>query len=97
MTAVEEQGRLLSDLAQRSKNGLQQRSTRPSHTSLVDEDDMEAISRKDTAWTPITGSDMILRWSVFPRDKLVSTFPAAAYAKKMKPSLSGMCSTSVKI
>ncbi|KIX04789.1 uncharacterized protein Z518_05660 [Rhinocladiella mackenziei CBS 650.93] len=43
------------------------------------------MSRKDIPWNPITGSDMILRWSVFPREKPVSTFPVSAYAEKPNP------------
>lgn len=91
LTAVEEQGRLLSDIAEGTKNGLQQRPDQLLRLSDMDGDNLETISRKDTPWTPITGSDMILSWSVFPREKLVSTFPSSEYAEKPKPSDLGMC------
>lgn len=52
---------------------------------MVEDDDLETLSRRDVTWTPITGSDMILSWSVFPRDKPASTFPASAYAQKPNP------------
>ncbi|EED17953.1 conserved hypothetical protein [Talaromyces stipitatus ATCC 10500] len=54
------------------------------HTSFDEEVDLERISRNDTPKTPITGSDMILRWPIFPRNKPVDTFPAYAYAEKEK-------------
>lgn len=47
------------------------------------------MSRKDTLSTPITGSEMILRWSVFPKDKPFSTFPPSGYAEKHKPLILG--------
>lgn len=53
------------------------------HTSLEDVDP-ETISRNDTPKTPVTGSDMILSWPIFPRNKPVNTFPAYAYAEKEK-------------
>lgn len=82
LAAIDNQGRVLSDLAQSSKDGLrQQPSPHPSQFSVIEEDDLETMSRKDIPWTPITGSDMILRWSVFPTEKPVDTFPAAAYGK----------------
>ena len=49
------------------------------------------MSRKDISWTRITGSDMILSWSVFPAKKPVDTFPAAAYVEKPHPLTLGMC------
>ncbi|OQE80112.1 hypothetical protein PENNAL_c0048G00727 [Penicillium nalgiovense] len=51
--------------------------------SPVDEVDPESISRNDALKTPITGSDMILSWPIFPREKSVSTFPMAAYSEKI--------------
>ncbi|RFU76503.1 tpa, zn2cys6 transcription factor [Trichoderma arundinaceum] len=86
LTAVEEQGRLLSSLAEAGKNGLQQRPDQFPRPSDMDGDNLETMSRKDTPWTPITGSDMILSWSVFPQEKPVSTFPSSEYAEKPKPS-----------
>jgi hypothetical protein len=53
------------------------------HDPLEDVD-LETISRNDTPKTPITGSDMILSWPIFPRNKPVNTFPAYAYAEKEK-------------
>ncbi|KAJ5859732.1 hypothetical protein N7534_005009 [Penicillium rubens] len=50
--------------------------------SPVDEVDPESISRNDALKTPITGSDMILSWPIFPKEKSVSTFPMAAYSEK---------------
>ena len=85
MTAVEDHGRLLADLTQITKNGFQQQRSSPPQlprTPAMEGDDLEMISRKDTPWTPITGSDMILSWAVFPQEKLFSTFPASAYAEK---------------
>ena len=52
---------------------------------MVEDDDLETLSRRDVTWTPITGSDMILSWAVFPRDKPASTFPASAYSQKPNP------------
>lgn len=57
----------------------------------MDGDNLETLSRKDTPWTPITGSDMILKWSVFPQEKPVGTFPSSEYAEKAKPSNLGRC------
>lgn len=86
LTAVEEQGRLLSHLTEGGKNGLQQRPDQLSRLLDMDGDNLETMSRKDTPWTPITGSDMILSWSVFPQDRPVSTFPSSEYAEKPKPT-----------
>lgn len=92
LAAIDSQGRVLSDLAQNSKDGLrQQPSPHPSQFSVIEEDDLEAMSRKDIPWTPITGSDMILSWSVFPAEKPVDTFPAAAYVEKPHMLVLGMC------
>ncbi|KAL7894290.1 hypothetical protein HDV63DRAFT_396774 [Trichoderma sp. SZMC 28014] len=89
LTAVEEQGRLLSSLAEGGRNALQPRPD--DHMQLLrqldmDGDNLETLSRKDTPWTPITGSDMILNWSVFPQEKPVGTFPSSEYTEKAKPS-----------
>ncbi|KKP04309.1 hypothetical protein THAR02_03586 [Trichoderma harzianum] len=85
LNAVEEQGRLLSSL---SENGFQPRPDQHQMSRLLDMDgdNLETMSRKDTPWTPITGSDMILGWSVFPQERPVSTFPSSEYAEKPKPS-----------
>lgn len=90
LTAVEEQGRLLSSL---SENGFQPRPDQHQMSRLLDVegDNLETMSRKDTPWTPITGSDMILGWSVFPQERPVSTFPSSEYAEKPKPSDLGTC------
>lgn len=91
LAAIDNQGRVLSDLAQTSKDGLrQQPSPHPSQFSVIEDDDLETMSRKDISWTPITGSDMILSWSVFPTKKPVDTFPAAAYVEKPHPLAPGM-------
>ncbi|KAL7783603.1 hypothetical protein V8C37DRAFT_397002 [Trichoderma ceciliae] len=86
LTAVEEQGRLLSKLTESGKNGFQQRPDQIPRLLDMDGDNLETVSRKDTPWTPITGSDMILSWSVFPQEKPVSTFPSSEYAEKPKLS-----------
>ncbi|KAL7941116.1 hypothetical protein V8C42DRAFT_335802 [Trichoderma barbatum] len=86
LTAVEEQGRLLSSLSEGGRNGLQQRPDQLSRLLDMEGDNLETMSRKDTPWTPITGSDMILSWSVFPQERPVSTFPSSEYAEKPKPS-----------
>ncbi|KEF60106.1 uncharacterized protein A1O9_04956 [Exophiala aquamarina CBS 119918] len=83
LAAIDNQGRVLSDLAQSTKDGLrQQPSPHPSQFSATEDDDLETMSRKDISWTSITGSDMILSWAVFPAEKPVDTFPAAAYVEK---------------
>ncbi|EGR49689.1 uncharacterized protein TRIREDRAFT_121121 [Trichoderma reesei QM6a] len=85
--AVEEQGRLLAALAEGGRNGLhQQRPDQLARLLDMDGENLETMSRKDTPWTPITGSDMILGWSVFPQERPVSTFPATEFAEKPKPS-----------
>lgn len=96
LTAVEEQGRLLSSLAEGGRNALQPRPD--DHMQLLrqldmDGDNLETLSRKDTPWTPITGSDMILNWSVFPQEKPIGTFPSSEYTEKAKPSHLGRCNT----
>jgi hypothetical protein len=56
----------------------------------VDEVDPESISRNDAPKTPITGSDMILSWPIFPKEKPVSTFPMTAYSEKPDRFQTGM-------
>lgn len=58
--------------------------------SPVDEVDPESISRNDAPNTPITGSDMILNWPIFPKEKPVSTFPMTAYSEKPDRYQTGM-------
>ncbi|KAJ5825627.1 hypothetical protein N7474_002765 [Penicillium riverlandense] len=87
--AVERQERLLSEsLATRQEHHAsliphpspqQQQQLSP---VLVDDVDPESISRNDALKTPITGSDMILNWPIFPKEKPVSTFPVEAYSEK---------------
>ncbi|KAL4897323.1 putative Zn(II)2Cys6 transcription factor [Aspergillus ambiguus] len=77
LDAVERQERLLSETLSVDRQPPQQASPSP-----VDEVDPESISRNDALRTPITGSDMILSWPIFPREKPVSTFPMTAYAEK---------------
>ncbi|KAK1145189.1 hypothetical protein N8T08_004622 [Aspergillus melleus] len=48
----------------------------------AEEEDPESISRNDALKTPITGSDMILAWPIFPEKKPVTTFPASAFSEK---------------
>lgn len=92
LAAIDNQGRVLSDLAQSTKDGLrQQPSPHPSQFSATEDDDLETMSRKDISWTSITGSDMILSWAVFPAEKPVDTFPAAAYVEKPHLLALGMC------
>ena len=101
LSAIESQGRLLSDIAQTTREGVfhhhqqqqqqqQQHSPRPSHSSVLEQDDPETMSRKDVPWTPITGSDKILDWAVFPADKPVRTLPASVYRVKPNPYAFGM-------
>lgn len=63
---------------------------------MVEDDDLETLSRRDVTWTPITGSDMILSWAVFPRDKPASTFPASAYSQKPNPYAFGKSKLSMQ-
>ncbi|KAJ5962536.1 hypothetical protein N7501_007477 [Penicillium viridicatum] len=80
LDAVERQERLLSESLYLNRGAplfSQQASSSP-----VDEVDPESISRNDALKTPITGSDMILSWPIFPKEKSVSTFPMAAYSEK---------------
>ncbi|KAJ5174040.1 Glycoside hydrolase superfamily [Penicillium coprophilum] len=80
LDAVERQERLLSESL--SLNRGPPLFSQQASPSPVDEVDPEAISRNDALKTPITGSDMILSWPIFPQEKPVSTFPMAAYAEK---------------
>lgn len=52
------------------------------HSQALEDDDPETMSRKDVRWTPITGSDKILQWAVFPREKPVQTLPESAFVAK---------------
>lgn len=92
LTAVEKQERLLSDLAN-SRSAVQHRPELNTSLSMIEGEDLEMLSRRDTPWTPITGSDMILSWSGFPREKPITTFPPAAYSEKPKLTINGMYST----
>ncbi|KUL85005.1 hypothetical protein ZTR_07763 [Talaromyces verruculosus] len=86
LVAVERQQKVLDELvAQRTDRGPTPfiTETRDLDSSL-DDVDLEIISRNDTPKTPITGSDMILSWPIFPRNKPVHTFPAYAYSEKEK-------------
>ncbi|KAF3385148.1 putative beta-glucosidase H [Penicillium rolfsii] len=80
LEAVERQERLLSEnLSLKRGPPLFSQQASP---SPVDEVDPESISRNDAPKTPITGSDMILSWPIFPREKPVSTFPLNSYSEK---------------
>ncbi|KAJ5454186.1 Glycoside hydrolasesuperfamily [Penicillium daleae] len=80
LNAVERQERLLSEsLSSKRAPSLFSQQASP---SPVDEVDPESISRNDAPKTPITGSDMILSWPIFPKEKPVSTFPMEAYSEK---------------
>ncbi|KAL2814483.1 hypothetical protein BJX63DRAFT_420819 [Aspergillus granulosus] len=91
LDAVERQERLLADALGSSppSHFLPQQPQPPPplpsyHQQLppIDADDTELISRNDALKTPITGSDMILAWPIFPQEKPVSTFPPAAFEEK---------------
>lgn len=84
--AVERQQKVLDELvAQRTDRGRNSFIAEAQDLNAsLDEADLETISRNDTPKTPITGSDMILSWPIFPRNKPVHTFPAYAYAEKEK-------------
>ena len=86
LVAVERQQKVLDELvAQRTDRGPTPFITEARDLdSSLDDVDLEIISRNDTPKTPITGSDMILSWPIFPRNKPVHTFPAYAYAEKEK-------------
>ncbi|OGE50684.1 hypothetical protein PENARI_c016G09905 [Penicillium arizonense] len=80
LDAVERQERLLSERL--SLNWGPPLLSQQASPCPVDEVDPESISRNDAPKTPITGSDMILSWPIFPKEKPVSTFPMAAYSEK---------------
>ncbi|KAJ5882605.1 uncharacterized protein N7529_001277 [Penicillium soppii] len=80
LEAVERQERLLADSL--SLNRAPPLFSQQPSPSPVDEVDPESISRNDAPKTPITGSDMILSWPIFPKEKPVSTFPMTAYSEK---------------
>ena len=82
MTAIENQSQVLQGIAE-ATNGSSPH--RPAVASVAldnqhdTKNDLESISRKDVSWTPITASDKILEWVVFPEDKLASTPPISVY------------------
>lgn len=80
LDAVERQERILTESL--SLNRGHPLFSQQASPSPVDEVDTESISRNDAPTTPITGSDMILNWPIFPKDKPVSTFPMVAYSEK---------------
>ncbi|KAI2786154.1 putative beta-glucosidase H [Penicillium oxalicum] len=80
LDAVERQERLLSENLTASK--AQTFPVQQASPSSVEDVDPESISRNDAPKTPITGSDMILSWPIFPKDKPVSTFPISAHSEK---------------
>ncbi|KAL3474583.1 glycosyl hydrolase family 3 N terminal domain-containing protein [Aspergillus californicus] len=88
LDAVERQERLLTEsLAGPLSTSLQQPlyhqhqdQHQPQHP--IEVQDTELISRNDTLKTPITGSDMILNWPIFPQERPVSTFPPSAFEEK---------------
>ncbi|KAL4869506.1 hypothetical protein BDV12DRAFT_185192 [Aspergillus spectabilis] len=84
LESVERQERLLTDtLGATSPLPLQQsQQVTNFFQSPIETDDTELISRNDTLKTPITGSDMILNWPIFPQEKPVSPFPPAAFEEK---------------
>ncbi|KAL2870934.1 uncharacterized protein BJX67DRAFT_210929 [Aspergillus lucknowensis] len=81
LDAVERQERLLAESL-----GASPPSHVPQHQQLFNRclpaQDPELISRNDALKTPITGSDMILGWPIFPQERPVSTFPPAAFEEK---------------
>jgi hypothetical protein len=88
LDSVERQERLLAETLGASPPShfpAQQPRQLPSyHQQLppIDAEDTELISRNDALKTPITGSDMILGWPIFPQEKPISTFPPAAFEEK---------------
>ncbi|KAF7715298.1 Fungal Zn(2)-Cys(6) binuclear cluster domain-containing protein [Penicillium ucsense] len=80
LDAVERQERLLSANLVSSQG--QALATQLASPSSIEDVDPESISRNDAPKTPITGSDMILSWPIFPKDKPVSTFPMTAHSEK---------------
>ena len=89
MTAIESQGRILHEISQ-SAGGRITRDNSEVIEKPVDEDENpETMSRKDVLWTPITGSDNILEWSVFAANKPIQTLPTSAYRVKLNPYENG--------
>ncbi|KAL4810909.1 glycosyl hydrolase family 3 N terminal domain-containing protein [Aspergillus unguis] len=94
LESVERQERLLSEtLAAGSpahvplQQQQQQQQQHQQHFSTffqspIEPQDTELISRNDTLKTPITGSDMILSWPIFPQERPVPTFPPTAFEEK---------------
>ncbi|KAG9250354.1 uncharacterized protein F5Z01DRAFT_629750 [Emericellopsis atlantica] len=93
LSALENQSQLLSEVAQSTAHNIhlqqhhqhhhQQQSPQSSHhPPALDDDDPENMSRKDVPWTPITGSDKILNWIVFPRERPAQTLPPSAFVAK---------------
>lgn len=85
MSAIDDQGRLLRELAQGTKDGFNQTPRASTSVSHESHDEMEMMSRKDVLWTPITGADKLLSWSVFPQERPVSTLPASVHTPKPNP------------
>ncbi|KAL4979771.1 hypothetical protein BDW66DRAFT_127218 [Aspergillus desertorum] len=89
LDSVERQERLLAETlgAASPSNNLPLQVQQPQSISNffqspVEPQHTELISRNDTLRTPITGSDMILSWPIFPQERPVSTFPPAAFEEK---------------
>lgn len=85
MTAIENQGRLLQEFTQTPRNSISPREPPQVQSLVIEDGDLEMMSRKDVSWTPITGSDKILEWAVFPPEKPVPTLPMSAYEPKPNP------------
>jgi hypothetical protein len=94
LKAIEDQGQLIANLS--VQGGLSNNSTNghppEPHDLHVDEtgDEIEAHSRKDVLSTPITASDDILKWNVFPADEPIRTLPASVFSAKMNPYSNGL-------
>lgn len=89
LSAINDQGRLLRDLAQGARDGPGQTPHPSTFEPHEGHDDMETMSRNDVPWTPITGADNLLSWGVFPQEKPVSTLPASAHDAKPNPYMNG--------
>ncbi|VUC35044.1 unnamed protein product [Clonostachys rosea] len=86
LKAIEDQGDLIASLSSQGRFGNYNTNNHPLHQlNHEPSDDMEAHSRKDVPSTPITASDDILRWCVFPADKPVRTLPASVFSGKQNP------------
>ena len=85
MSAIDDQGRLLRELAEGTKDGSNQTPRASTSVSHETHDDLEMMSRKDVPWTPITGADKLLSWSVFPQERPVTTLPASVHTPKLNP------------